>query len=570
MKLSNQLSLLALAAILASCSGLGRMQKNAEEVRYTIEPMPLKVRGDKVALDIAAYYPARYFDRKSALTLTPQLHYDGAKVSYKSVTVQGERFAGNHQVISWEEGGQLSYDDVVAFKGGMENAKLILHAEGTRGKKEKVFEDLEIGVGVITTPYLLQNDDRMVMAPHGFERITRHQERVVINYLVNSSVVRSSELRDEDVKRFKEFAARVSDTTNIRIIDVVIEAHASPEGELRLNEDLADDRAGTARKVIHNILRREKVDDTSEDFYNEIPKGEDWLGFKEKMQASDIEDKALILRILTMYDDLTKREQEIRNLAKTYTEIADKILPELRRSQVTVNYELVGRTDEQLVQAVKTNLVDLNLQEILYAATLIDDASEKIRIYNEAADLFPEAYEPLVNAGYVQFMEGNTDLAKAAFESALKRRDNPYAYNNLGVIQRLEGERDIAKDHFESALELGTDVQYNIALIDVQNGEYGTAVNNFGSAQTFNSALAHHLNDDNESALAALATLSNNGDAMVPYLEAIIYAEQNNESKMLASLRKAVEMDPALKSKAASDMAFYFFHKNASFQSVVQ
>ena len=559
---------LVIATAFVACSGLGKMQKKAEDVSYKVTPTPLEVKGDRVSVNVAGIFPEKYFDRKTTLEVTPRLTFANGKADFKSVTMQGERVAGNNKQINYKEGGRFNYDDVVPYQEGMEWSELVVVAKGTRGTKTKDFDPIKIGVGVITTPYLMQDDDKLILAPHGFERITRHQIKTIINYLQNSSSVRGSELRDDDVVALKAFAKEVNKLGNITVQGVTIESHASPEGELRLNERLADNRGNAAKRIVAQILRANKISDKQEGFYNLLPKGEDWLGFKELMQGSDIEDRDLILRILTMYEDLTKREKEIRNLAKTYTEVADKILPQLRRSQIVMTYEVVGYTDEELVEMAKNNALDLNEQELLYAATLFDNATDRIEVYKKAVDQYSNSEAAANNLGYELFKNGQMEEAKAAFEKSLAISENVYANNNLGVVFRREGNREEAANLLSKATSLGAEVSYNLGLVNIQNGDYGDAVNNVGDIQSFNSALAKHLNRDQEGAAQVLETMTD--DAMAQYLLAIVAAKENNETKMVDALTKAIALDASLKAKAAKDMAFFYFFENTSFQGVVK
>jgi hypothetical protein len=392
MKLSSVKSLalvLVAGIVLTACGGTGKMAKYAETVEYNLDPNPLIVRGDSVAVNINGKFPGKYFSKKAMVEITPTLEYGENSTAYEMVAFQGEDAAGNATVIPYENGKSFSYSDKIAYTSDMEDSDLMIYVKGMQGNKEKDFEPYKLADGVITTPYLMMSDDMPIMAKDAFQRITSHEAYAVINYLVNSSVVRSSELRDDDIKAVNDFLSDYGTNEDYQFKNAEIVSYASPEGELSFNEDLADERAESAAKALTRLMKKNDMEFDEESFFNLMPKGEDWEGFKEKMEASDIADKELILRILEMYSDKTKREEEIRNLAATYTEIKEKILPDLRRSQITVNYDIVGRSDEEIIALAKSANADtLSLEEMLYAATLTEDMNEKYSIYEKASQQY--------------------------------------------------------------------------------------------------------------------------------------------------------------------------------------
>ncbi len=563
MKLSNlkALVLMALAGVLvAACGGIGKMAKNAENVNYKLDPNPLIVRGDSVAVNISGTFPPKYFGKKAMIEVTPTLTYEGGSTPYEMVAFQGEDAAGNATVIPFEAGKNVSYSDKVAYTPAMEKSELIINILGKQGNKEKAFEPFKLADGVITTPYLMMSDDMPIVAKDEFQRVTSHEAYAVINYLVNSSVVRSSELRDDDMKELKAMIDEYASNEDYMFKGSSIEAYASPEGEISINENLADERAESAKKAVSNIMKRNKMEYDADAFFNLIPKGEDWAGFKEKMQASDIEDKELILRILEMYSDVTKREEEIRNLAATYTEIAKEILPELRRSQITVNYDIMGRSDDEIVALARSANADtLTLEEMLYAATLTSDMNEQYSFYQKASQVYPEDYRAFNNMGVIHLMKNELSQASSMFEKANNMNENPVSNNNMGIIARLNGDRSKAMDLYESAAGAGDEVNYNMGIIDIQNGNYSSAIKNMAGESTFNKALAQVLSGDNDGAKKTLADSPEKDTAMGLYLKAIIGARNNDANMVSNSLKSAYALDASLKEKAAKDLEFRNF-----------
>jgi len=555
----KSLAVIVVAALtLVGCNGLGKMSKNAPNVSYNVDPSPLIVRGDSVELNVTGQYPEKYFSKKATIEVTPVLIYASGEQAYEAAFYQGEDAAGNYKVISYEAPTTFSYSDRIAYTSDMESSDLHLRVTGSQGKKSKVFDPYPIAKGVRTTPYLMQNDDKVILAKDNYVRITNHEEYAVINYLINSSVVRASELKDQDMKDMSAFVKAVAANDRLELTGAVIEAYASPDGELTLNENLANDRAKSAHKVVGAELKKNKIEH-AEDFCQEMGKGEDWDGFKQKMEASDIKDKDLIIRILQMYSDPAKREQEIKNLAATYKVVANEILPQLRRSQIHLKYKKIGYSDEEILALVKSDPDTLNVEEILYAAKLSANLDEKLRIYMIAERNFPNDYRGSNNAGYVLMMMGKAAQAKGQFEKALAIKNNPISSNNLGAIVRQEGNRSEAMELFKEGASAGAEVNYNMGLVNVQDGDYSSAITNFGSEKTFNVALAKVLNGDNAGAQSTLDASADKDSALGYYLAAIIAARNGDGAAVKANVDKAGALDPNLATKAATDLEFVNF-----------
>jgi Flp pilus assembly protein TadD len=479
------------------------------------------------------------------------------------VGYQGEQAAGNYTVIPYETGKSFTYNSKIAYDAAMEDSDLMLKILGKQGKKELEFDPVKLGDGVRTTPYLMMSDDKVLMAPDAFQRITSHTQEATFNYYVNTARMLSGELREDDVKEMMAFMKSASADEKTAVKGMNIDAWASPEGELTKNENLADERAEAAKKWVVSQMKRNKIEAGQDDaFYALNPKGEDWDGFKEAMEASDMEDKELVLRVLEMYSDVTKREEEIKNMAATYTEIREDILPELRRSEMTLNYELTGKTDEELTTMSKTMPDSLNVEELLFAATLTEDMNEQLRIYKETERIYPNDYRGINNVGYIYMMQNKMTDAKAQFEKANSVQENPISTNNLGVIARLNGDRAGASAMYSKAGAAGPEVSYNQGLIDIQNGNYGSAISNMGGMNTFNLALAKLLNGDNGGAQQALEASADKDSAMGHYLMAIISARTSNGDGVRTHLAAAVAKDASLADKARKDLEFRDFQDN--------
>lgn len=561
----NVFSFIAIALFLSACGGLGKMEKEIETLNAKAEPEPLIVRGDSVKVTITGKFPEKYFHKKVVVEATPVLVYDGGETAYPMQGFQGEDAAGNYEVIPFESGKSFSYEEKVPFVDGLGQSILELRISGSKGSKEATFDPLPIGTGVITTPFLVQSDDMFLIGEDEFQRVISYTKEATINFAYNSSNVRGSELRDEDYEAMEEFIEFAAEKDSISITGTVVEAYASPEGEISLNENLAQERAEAANRVIEREMKREDIEpENPEAFFMNKPKGEDWEGFKELMQASDIEDKELILSVLSMYSDKNKREQEIKNIAKTYKVIEKEILPSLRRSQITVNYDVEGYTDEELIDLSKSNPDILTIEELLFAATLFDNLNDQLEVYENAERVHPNDWRGANNVGYCLMMQNKMNDAKSQFQKALDIERNPVTLNNLGCIARLEGDREKAMELYAEAMSAGPEVKYNKGIVQIQVGDYSAAVSNMSGMNTFNLALAKVLNGDTS---AAKTVMQNSGDesAEAYYLRAIIAARMNSSADVLSNLGKAVEKDGSLKEKAMNDLEFRNFKDQFNF-----
>lgn len=531
------------------------MEKEIEAMGLEATPEPLILRGDQVELEVTGRFPAKYFGKKVSIEATPVLTWEGGSASFDSEGFQGEDAAGNFTVVPFEAGKSFSYSSSVPFDPAMEDAaELAVRISGTQGNKSATFEPFVVGAGVITTPLWVRSDDQFIPVEDNFQRVITYTEEVTVNYSVNSSTVRSSELRDEDWKALKDLIQLSVDADSVTITGARIESYASPEGEITLNEDLASDRANSASGAITREMKRKKLaaDDA---FFTLVPKGEDWQGFKSLMQASDIEDKNLILRVLEMYSDKNKREEEIRNIAKTYKEIEKDILPELRRSQVVVSYDVEGYTDEELKDYSMNQPDILTADELLYAATLFADMNDKLTIYQSAARVHADDFRGYNNAGWCLAQMGRMNQAGELFAQALELERNKAVVNNVAALTRQDGDIDGAMKLLNEAAGAGPEVGYNKGIILIQKGDYASAISNMGRVSSVNVALAKMLNGD---AAGAKTTLENADDesAVASYVMAVACARLNDSAGVKKHLGEALAKDPDLRKKAEKDLEF--------------
>jgi Flp pilus assembly protein TadD len=571
-------SFVAVATVifLAGCAGLGSMEKAIETLNLKVNPETLIIRGDIVEVEITGNFPAKYFAKKVRLEATPVLVWDGGEAAFATEGFQGEEAAGNYTVVPFEAGKSFTYTASVPYDAAMEDgSRLELRLRGLKGDKVVDFEPYVLCKGVITTPNLVQPDDQFAMTPDRFKRTmsyelvednttevttkeaTNAKNAVSISYAYNSSRVTTAETRTDGWKAMKELFVLAASADSVSLTGVTIEAYASPEGEISLNEDLATNRAESAQKALMKELKRKKIE-TAEGFYTLIAKGEDWNGFKRLMKASDIADKDLILRVLEMYSDKTKREEEIRNIAKTYSEIEDQILPSLRRSEIAIAYTVEGYTDEELITYASSTPATLTVEELLFSATLFDDVNMKYTIYAACAEAYSNDLRGHNNAGVCLMEMGRRNQAEEAFNSARSLDPNNQAVlNNLGAIARQKGKTDEAASLFGKAGS-GPEVSYNKGLVAITQGNYGAAISNMSGSSTANLALAKLLYGD---ANGAKRTLENDSDdsAVSSYILAICCARLGDGEGVKRNITEALTKDGTLRNKAKADLEFQNF-----------
>ncbi len=548
------LSTLLAAVLLAGCS-LPKMIKTVEEINLEVTPSPVVLQGNDVTIDITGTFPPKYFAKKVTVEATPYLVWEGGEVAFESVNFQGEDAAGNGTVVSWENGKSFNYTSTVTYVGDMkDNASLELRMSGAQGDKTAEFGAITLAKGVMATQDLIQPDEAYVIATDNFQRVITYAQDLTFNYGYQSSALKSAEYRDEDWKATKDLFALAASADSVNVIGVTTASYASPEGEISLNEDLAMDRAKSANKAVTRELSRKKLNLDDEAVRAE-PKGEDWEGFKKAMRASDIADKDLILRVLEMYSDKNKREEEIKNIAKTYKEIENNILPDLRRSQVSIVYTVEGYTDEELVDLAKNNADILTVEELLFAATLFEDSNNKLEVYQNTARVHANDYRGHNNVGVVLTDLGRMKQAEESFNAAKALAGgNGVVNTNLGAMARQNGDVEGAAAYYGKASGV-VELSYNKGVLAIAQGDYGRAISSMGGSTTLNLALAKILNGDANGARTALQ----NGDsdsAIADYLLAVCAARLDDAAGVRKHIRAALDKDTSLRNRALNDLEF--------------
>ena len=561
-------------AFLVGCNGLGKMVKKQSTFSYEVKPNPLEMHGDSVGFTVTGKYPAKVFAKKATVTLTPVVKYAGGEKALKPVILVGEKATDPGQKISYEKGGTFSYtSEKFVYEPAMKVATVELRAQGAVKKKTKDFTPVKLGDGTIVTPLLVRNDEKGIYAKDAFVKSTPANQTANIYYLINKSDVRASELKSDEVKNLDKFITENINNVWYEFKDINVSAYASPDGELSLNENLAKDRAKSGSKALMNEFKKNKNKDQKfgkeEANYVTQTTAEDWNGFKSLMEGSTIADKDLILRVLTMYTDGDQREKEIKNLSKTYTEVADKILPKLRRSVLTVNVNKKSRTDEQITKLTTTYPDSLSVEEMLYGANLTNDVNTKVAIYTAAEKKYGTDWRTSNNLGVALLMNNKVTEAGEAFKRAeTNAAGNPIVMNHMGIIAAKAGDRKKAMEYYDKANGAGAEVNYNKGIMNVRDGKYADAVSNFGSYKGFNKALAELLNGNAGAVPTTLDGSDEKDMAMASYLKAVAAARNNNTAEVINNLKAAIGKDGSLKAWAKDDAEFIKLRDNADFKAL--
>jgi hypothetical protein len=579
MKYLKVYSLTLLSFAVAGCGGLGKMEKNAATVKYEVTPNPLELHGDSVAINVKGTYPAKYFSKKANVTATPVLKTASAEHSFGAAEAKGEKAtAASGSTIKYKEGGGFTYSGKIAYTPDMRAADVMVKVHATQGKKTKDFAPLKIADATITTPLLAQSQGAVITAKDNYVRTINKSYNGMIYYPINQSNVnpgfrhKGSGIVNKNATAALDSIVKSMKNDMFMLKSVNITGNASPDGKLDLNTKLADSRSKSASKYVETAMKKgkSKKDTTAAPEMNLSTNSEDWPGFQKLMQESDMAQKDMILRIVESNSDAEAREMEIKKMGKAYEEIADGILPKLRKSDIIYNAQKEGRSDEQIMATVKTSPDSLTIEELLRAGSLAPD-NEKATIYAHAQRMYPDDWRGANNAGVVKYKNKDIDGAMTEFQKADKlAANNTTVKNNLGAAYLAKGDRKMATEMLTAASGAGDEVNWNMATIDIMNGNYSAAVSHCGSANTFNCALAKLLNGDKNGAMSTLQASDDKDSPMGHYLMAVIGARNGNASDVVSHLTTATQKDPSLKAMAKDDREFIKWFNDAGFKAVVQ
>ena len=548
-----KLCYVAFAGLALTLSSCGKKMQQFSPEYFSANPNPLEVVGERVPARVSARIPAKFFVRNAEVTVTPTLVFDGRQVTSQSYSFQGDKVRGNNPVISYEYGGTATIPVDFAYEPAMAHSELMLNFTVRQGNKQYVLPAVKVANGVIATA-ALANAAKTVPAVgnDAFQRIINERYAADIMFLVNQANIRANQLNSDAILELqREIVAANADTAR-RLSEINISSYASPEGGLDFNTRLARQREENTESYMRRQLNRDRITEFGELTAQFTP--EDWEGFQRLVAQSNIQDKDLILSVLSMYNDPEQREREIRNLSNVFEQLAEQILPQLRYSRITASIDVIGKSDAEIQRLLASDPSQLNVEEILYAATLTDNNEEKISIYDTAARLFPNDYRTFNNLGMAQYVAGDYDAAEANFRRAAGMGNHPEPQMNLGLIDMVRGNYTSANNHFGQAAgtpELGE----ALGIYYLKQGDNAAAVRAFGDSKSNNAALAQILTRDYSQARTTLAGI-NNPDATTYYLMAVLGARTNNENMLNTNLRQAVRLDSSLAQKALNDLEF--------------
>lgn len=543
------LSAVSLLALTSCSSKLGALSAD----NFNVVPNPLESNGGNVTFVVNGNFPEKYMNKKAVVTVTPQLRYNGEALNLNSQTFQGEKVKDNNTTIYYKVGGNYTMKSTTAYKPEMQKSELYLTFDAQVGKKKVEVPAVKVADGIIATSelykYTLAGSGACI-APDTFQRVKAQKQEAQIKFLINQANLRKSELKNNSVTEFVEMLKRINrEQESLNIKDVEVLAYASPDGGVSFNDKLASKRRNTSEDFVKKQLKATKVDTDINAGYT----AQDWDGFQRLVQASNIQDKNVILRVLSMYQDPQEREQQIRNMSAGFQELANGILPELRRSRLIINYETVGRSDEQIKEQYKSDAKQLSVDELLYAAALEDNANAKENIYKKTAELYPNDFRAFNNVAAIEFEKGNYNEAAKYAEKALNINSNAAEANaNAGLLGLMADKKDEAQNYIAKATG-ANDLSKALGALQLAKGNYAQAEADFKGVNSNTAALAQIMNKNYAGATATLNNIKNK-DGMTDYLMAIINARQGNNSAAASYLKSALQKYPGLAEYAANDI----------------
>ena len=549
----NVVLFMSAAALLAlsSCSSkLGALSAD----NFSVNPNPLETEAGKVPTTINGKFPEKYMKKKAIVTVTPELRYaDGKTAKGNGATFQGEKVAGNNQTIQYKVGGNYTMNTSFDYVPEMQKSDLYLTFDAYVGKKKVNVPEVKVATGVISTSEFYKKtlaSDGACIAPDSFQRVKAQKQEAEIKFLINQANLRKSEMKNNSVKEFVQMLKKINrDREGLNIKNVEVAAYASPEGGVKFNDKLASKRQNTSEKYVKQTLKKTKVNTDVDARYT----AQDWDGFQKLVAASNLQDKDVILRVLSMYQDPQEREQQIRNMSAGFRELADGILPELRRSRLIINYETIGRSDDQIKEQYNADPTKLSADELLYAAALEDNADKKEAIYKKTAEIYPNDNRAFNNVAALEFAKGNNDAAKEYLEKAVNAKSDAAEANaNKGLVALLEGNTAEAQNHIAKATG-ANDLNKALGALNIANGKYAQAEQNFNGVNSNTAALAQILNKNYAGAISTLNGVKNK-TGVTDYLLAIANARQGNNDAASSYLKSALQKDPSLASYAANDL----------------
>lgn len=549
---TKQILLMASASVLvlSSCSKLGKLGAD----NFNVTPTPLEAVGGQVPVTINGTFPTKYMKKKAQVTVTPVLKYEGGEAVGQSTTFQGEKVEGNGTTIQYKVGGTYTMKANFAYVDPMIQSDLYARFDAKKGKKTVKIPEVKIGYGVVATSQLLSRCNiTAATAPDAYQRIIAQKQEANIKFLINQATLRASELKSVSVKDLGKILKEINDNNETRALtNIEVSAYASPDGKYSFNEKLAEKRQNVSTNYLKKELKKIKMEADVDTKFT----AEDWEGFQELVSKSNLQDKEVILRVLSMYQDPEEREQQISNMSEVYTDIKQSILPELRRARLIVNYEIIGRSDAQILEQFAADPSKLSVEEMVYGANKLvkDDATRQK--WNEAiAKQYPSDYRALNNMAQQAISKGDVAAAQNYLKQAANVNKNASEVNtNLALMALKSG--DVAKAETYLSKGTGSDTFKEVmGNLNIAKGNYTQAASDLAGVNTNSAALAQILAKDYTSAKTTLSKIKN-ADATTSYLQAVLAARTGDASALSSSLKNAIQQDATLAARAAKDLEF--------------
>lgn len=536
--------------MLTSCSKLGPLSAD----NFTVTPNPLETQAGKVPATINGTFPEKYMKKKAVVTVVPELRYaDGQVARGNASTFQGEKVMGNNQTVSYKVGGRYTMKTSFDYVPEMQKSEMYLTFDAYIGKKKCEVPAVKVANGVIATSELYRKtllSDGGCIAPDSFQRVKTQKQEANIKFLINQAQLRKSELHNNSVQEFVKMLKKINaDREGLNVQNVEVLAYASPDGGVKFNDRLANNRQNVSEKYVKDQLKKTKVEANIDAHYT----AQDWDGFQRLVQASNLQDKDVILRVLSMYKDPQEREEQIRNMSAGFQELADGILPELRRSRLIINYETIGRSDDQIKAQYAEDAAKLSADELLYAATLEESPAKQEEIYKTTAKLYDKDYRAYNNLAALAIAKGDVKTAESYLKKAQSLgNDTPEASANLGLLALIAGDTQDAETKISKASG-SENVSLALGALNIAKGNYAQAEKDFGNSNSNTAALAQLLNKNYADAAKTLDKVAE-PDGVTDYLHAIVAARRGNKFAANSYLKDALQKDPSLKAYADNDL----------------
>lgn len=554
------------ALVLSSCS---KDLTALDPSLFKCNPNPLEVKGGKVDATITGTFPVKYFNKNAVVTVTPVLKYEGKEVKGKAVVFQGEKVKGNDKTIAFKTGGNYSLKTSFDYVPEMAKSELYLEFSIVQKKKTYQIPSVKVADGVIATSQLVStNTSEMnpVYVQDKFQRVIQQQQEADIMFLIQQSKLRKTETSSADMVSLTQKIKEVKDSPNQKVSSFDLSAYASPDGPLKLNTNLAESREKVTVDFMNKEMKKLKTSVKIDSKFTP----EDWAGFQALMEKSNIQDKQVILRVLTMYTDPEERDRQIKNISTAFKQIAEEILPQLRRSKLKLTVDVTGKTNEEITKLAKEDATKLSVEELLFAATLTNDLGEKADIYQKVTELYPSDVRGYNNLGVVKYEQGNMDDASRYIAKALEIEPASADVNyNAGLVALAKGDVPKSEVYFGKAAGTSGNVGQGLGTVNIIKGDYSKAKTYFGSTASNNAALLQILNTDYSGARTTLAAVAQ-PNGMTSYLGAIIGARTNDRDAVYSNLRNAVRQDGSFAAKAVKDIEFSKFATDETFLSIVK